>query len=44
MAGYRELKVWQRGIDLAKVVYRETREFPSDERFGLVSQMRRAAV
>ncbi len=31
-------------MDLAGIVYRETREFPSDERFGLTSQMRRSAV
>lgn len=44
MASYRELKVWQAGVELALDVYRATRAFPSDERFGLVSQMRRAAV
>jgi four helix bundle protein len=43
-AGYRDLMVWQKGMLLAKEVYRLTRAFPSDERFGLVSQMRRAAV
>jgi four helix bundle protein len=43
-AGYRDLLVWQKGMVLAKEIYRITRAFPSDERFGLVSQMRRAAV
>ena len=42
--GYRDLLVWQKGIVLAKEVYRLTRTFPSDEKYGLVSQMRRAAV
>lgn len=42
--GYRDLIVWQKGIELAKLVYRLTREFPAEEKFGLVSQMRRAAV
>jgi four helix bundle protein len=43
-AGYRDLIAWQKGMVLAKEIYRITRAFPSDERFGLVSQMRRAAV
>lgn len=41
---YRDLKVWQKGRLLVKLVYRLTAGFPSEERFGLVSQMRRAAV
>jgi four helix bundle protein len=42
--GYRDLLVWQKGIELVKEVYLLTRGFPKDERFGLVSQMRRAVV
>jgi len=42
--GYRDLIVWQKGIELSKLTYSLTRAFPPDERFGLVSQMRRAAV
>ena len=41
---YKELLVWQKGMSLAKGVYGLTARFPADERFGLVSQMRRAAV
>jgi four helix bundle protein len=41
---YKELLVWQKGIVLAKEVYALTALFPADERFGLTSQMRRAAV
>ncbi len=42
--GFRDLVAWQRGHELAVRVIRETREFPSVERFGLGLQMRRAAV
>ena len=41
---YRDLKVWQRSIDLAESVYRITTGFPASEMYGLSSQMRRAAV
>lgn len=41
---YRDLIVWQKGIELAKLLYSLTARFPSEERFGLISQMRRAAV
>ena len=41
---YRDLKVWQKGMDLAAACYLETKSLPVDERFGLVSQIRRAAV
>lgn len=41
---YRDLEVWQMGIGLVKRVYRLIRELPSEERFALGDQMRRAAV
>lgn len=41
---YKDLLVWQKGIALTKLVYKMTAGFPPDERFGLTSQMRRAAV
>jgi four helix bundle protein len=41
---YRDLLVWQKGMALAKQVYSLTRSFLEDERFGLIAQMRRAAV
>lgn len=41
---FRDLVAWQRSVELSLDVYRGTAEFPSDERFGLVSQLRRAAV
>ena len=36
--------VWQKAIDIADLVYSKSKPFPSDERFGLTNQMRRAAV
>lgn len=41
---YKELQVWQKGMLLAQSVYRLTGNFPQEERYGLVAQMRRAAV
>lgn len=41
---YRELKVWQRSIELSVAIYKLTAAFPVDERFGLISQLRRSAV
>lgn len=41
---YRDLIVWQKSIELAKELYRLTARFPTEEKFGLVSQLRRAAV
>ncbi len=41
---YKDLVVWQKGIALAKLVYQLTKNFQSEEKFGLVAQMRRAAV
>jgi four helix bundle protein len=41
---YRDLRVWARAVELASCVYALTRGFPGHERFGLTSQMRRAAV
>jgi four helix bundle protein len=44
MTSHKDLKVWQKGIELVKSIYEITQLFPSNEQFGLVSQMRRAAV
>jgi four helix bundle protein len=41
---YRDLEVWQRSMKLAKRIYQVTQKFPSDERFGLTNQLRRASV
>jgi len=41
---YTDLLIWQKGMALVKKIYVISRAFPADEKFGLVSQMRRAAV
>ena len=41
---FRDLIAWQQGKALARQVYEVTRRFPDEERFGLVIQLRRAAV
>lgn len=41
---YRDLIAWQKAMDLVTEIYEATRRFPDTERYGLVSQMRRAAV
>jgi four helix bundle protein len=41
---FRDLRVWDEAMTLSEMVYDVTSRFPSDERFGLVSQMRRASV
>ena len=41
---YRDLQVWQKGIELTTAGYEVTRSFPDQERFGLTSQIQRAAV
>lgn len=44
MNSYRELIVWQKSMDLVTEVYRLTRLIPGEERYGLISQLDRAAV
>jgi four helix bundle protein len=44
MFKFEKLDVWQKAIDFADLVYSKTKSFPSEERFGLTNQMRRAAV
>ena len=41
---FRDLDVWQKGIDLAVSVYKISEKLPRAEMFGLTSQLRRAAV
>ncbi|WP_336246175.1 four helix bundle protein [Cognataquiflexum nitidum] len=41
---FKNLKVWQKSVDLAVKVYEISQSFPSEERFGITSQMRRSSV
>jgi four helix bundle protein len=44
MFNFEKLDVWQKAIDFADLVYSETQAFPTEERFGLTNQLRRAAI
>ncbi|WP_026967271.1 four helix bundle protein [Algoriphagus terrigena] len=44
MHNYKELIVWKKAIRLCAHIYRLTADFPNEERFGLISQIRRAVV
>jgi four helix bundle protein len=41
---YRDLNIWNAGIELVKDIYRLTEKFPKQEMYGIVSQMRRSAI
>ena len=41
---YKDLTVWQRAVQLSLAIYRLTGEFPTEERFGISSQLQRAGV
>jgi four helix bundle protein len=41
---YRDLQVWHKAMDLVESAYRATSSFPTAERYGLVSQIRRASI
>jgi four helix bundle protein len=44
MHNFKELKVWKAGIALCKAIFELTNSFPANERYGLISQMTRAAI
>lgn len=44
MNGYKSLAAWQKSMELTNAVYKNTSNYPEDEKFGLVSQIRRSAV
>ncbi|MFT6845558.1 MAG: four helix bundle protein [Flavobacteriales bacterium] len=43
MRNYKELKVWEKAHKLTLTIYEVTKNFPSEEKFGITSQIRRAA-
>ena len=44
MHNYNNLQIWQLAMDLVEEIYKLTASFPIEEKFGMVSQMTRAAV
>ena len=44
MFRFEKLEVWQLAVEFSDDIYKVTRSFPVDERFGLTNQLRRAAV
>jgi len=44
MVNFRKVKVWEKAHALTLEIYRETRRFPSEERYGLTSQLRRSSA
>lgn len=44
LSNFQQLDTWKQAHQLVLAIYRSTRSYPTDERFGLVQQMRRAAV
>lgn len=44
VSSYRDLMIWTESMKLCEGMYRATQDFPSRERYGLVSQMRRCAI
>jgi four helix bundle protein len=44
MHNFKELKIWTKALDLSMSVYKVTASFPKDDRFGLISQIKRSAV
>ncbi len=44
MIEYRKLDIWKKAIEILKLVYQTSAKFPDKEKFGLISQIRRAAV
>ena len=44
MHNLKELKIWQKAVELATEIYRLTADFPQEERYGLTSQIRRSVV
>jgi four helix bundle protein len=44
MSTFRDLKIWQKSMNLMIEIYNETESFPDTEKFGLISQLRKSAI
>lgn len=44
LKGYKKLDVWRKGIEIVEVIYKISKKLPKEERFGLASQMQKAAI
>ena len=44
MGSFKDLKAWQRSMDLVEAVYKATSAFPAEERYALANQMRRSSI
>ncbi|MDB0040801.1 four helix bundle protein [Algibacter sp.] len=44
MKSYRDLIVWQKSMDVVTLIYKLVKQFPNDEKFGLISQIKRSSV
>jgi four helix bundle protein len=44
MRNFRELEIWKEGIELVILIYKITEDFPTAEKYGLISQMKRSVV
>lgn len=44
MKNYKELNVWKKGIEIVKLAYQLSKQFPQEEKYGMISQMTRASV
>ena len=44
ISDFRQLRVWQKAMEVVKDVYQQTRDFPREELYGLTSQLRRSAI
>jgi four helix bundle protein len=44
MYGFEKLTVWQKAMDFCELIYKESRKFPKEELFGIISQIRRSST
>jgi four helix bundle protein len=44
MRNYRNLEIWQKGLEILKFVYQISNEFPDNEKYGLTAQIKRAVI